>query len=122
LDAVIFLCRDGDGGGGRGRTRQDQILFGLVASLAKIVHDCQSIPPFWGLPSVVSKYVSGTALAEPLDALERAEAEGAGRFARYSRCESSNQEANCECQGVSKNSDAKSTVKYANSKTFCTIN
>eukprot|EP00984_Skeletonema_dohrnii_P028025 scaffold17846_cov78-Skeletonema_dohrnii-CCMP3373.AAC.1 len=69
--------------------------------------------------------MSGTALAEPLDALERAAEAEAGRFARYSRCESSNQEANCECQGVSKNSDRCQkvlTVTYANSKTFCTIN
>eukprot|EP00984_Skeletonema_dohrnii_P008353 scaffold3056_cov90-Skeletonema_dohrnii-CCMP3373.AAC.2 len=47
----------------------------------------------------------GTALAEPLDALERVEGEGGRRFARYSRCESRSR-SNCECQGVSKNSDS----------------
>ena len=58
------------------------------------------------------KYLSGAS------ALEEVDMEGAGRFARYSKCESSIQEANCECQGVSKNSMSKSIVTYANANTF----
>jgi len=54
---------------------------------------------------------SGTAIAEPLDALEDVEVE-VGEGGRLLRCESSLQEANCECQGVSKNSDVK---KYCHS-------
>ena len=51
---------------------------------------------------------SGTATrrASWFDALERV-AEGAERFARYSKCESSIEEENCECHGVSKNSNVK---------------
>eukprot|EP00984_Skeletonema_dohrnii_P026557 scaffold15906_cov92-Skeletonema_dohrnii-CCMP3373.AAC.1 len=48
---------------------------------------------------------SGTALAEPLDALERAGEAGEAGGGRGDSL--GTQDANCECQGVSKNSDVK---------------